>query len=217
MPDPGQRNDKRGQALRRRLAVEAARLISESGIADYRQARRKAAARLGVSDRRMLPDDAEIELAVREHQRLFRASQPGTLRLKREAAIECMRMLDRFLPRLVADVLDGSAESHSIIRLHVFSDDPEAVPRYLLECGVPLDDGARTLMVTPDRRAVFPCWRFRAGDEPFELTVLPERLLRQPPLNPGSGRPMPSAGLAQVRALLDGSGGDPGEAPSDPC
>ncbi|PKL99224.1 MAG: hypothetical protein CVV17_09335, partial [Gammaproteobacteria bacterium HGW-Gammaproteobacteria-7] len=158
MADSEQRSDRQTRALRRQLAVEAARLISESGVADYGQARRKAAARFGVGDRRALPDDAEIASALREHQRLFRGDQPDAVRFKREAAVECMRLLDRFAPRLVADVLDGSAESHSTIRLHVFSDDPEAVPRFLLECGIPLDDGSRTLQLDRDRRDAFPCW-----------------------------------------------------------
>ena len=40
----------RATEQRRRIAVEAARLIAEDGLRDYRQAKLKAASRLGISD-----------------------------------------------------------------------------------------------------------------------------------------------------------------------
>ena len=58
----------RSHQLRRRVALEAARLISEHGIRDYRQAKLKAAQRLGLDDEQQLPRNREIEEALREHQ-----------------------------------------------------------------------------------------------------------------------------------------------------
>ncbi len=63
----------RGDETRRRIAVEAARLISEDGMRDYHAAKRKAAARLGIQVDTALPKNAEIEDALREYQRLFDA------------------------------------------------------------------------------------------------------------------------------------------------
>ncbi|MEO6690295.1 MAG: hypothetical protein ABIS07_11805, partial [Dokdonella sp.] len=60
--------------VRRRIAVEAARLISEGGLRDYGRAKTKAAAQLGIFDEAGLPKNSEIEDALREHQRLFRGA-----------------------------------------------------------------------------------------------------------------------------------------------
>ncbi len=88
--------------MRRRVAVEAARLMSESGIRDFQMAKRKAAERLGANDKSQLPNNAEIEDALREHQRLFQSDeQPQTLRRLREEAREAMKFFKDFDPRLV--------------------------------------------------------------------------------------------------------------------
>ena len=118
------------------IAQEAARLMSEHGIRDFHRAKLKAAERLGILDTQALPRNHEIEQALREHQRLFQAeSQPRLLQQRREAAVEAMRFLQAFEPRLVGAVLEGTADTHSAICLHVFSDDPEAVGLYLHEHG----------------------------------------------------------------------------------
>ena len=62
---------------RLRIAQEAARLMSEHGIRDFHHAKRKAAERLGIADTQSLPRNAEIEQALREHQRLFLANSPS--------------------------------------------------------------------------------------------------------------------------------------------
>ena len=51
--------------LRRRIAHEAARMLAEDGGMDYGFAKRKAARQLGVPDTRQLPDNREIEEALR--------------------------------------------------------------------------------------------------------------------------------------------------------
>ncbi len=56
---------------RKMLAQEAARIIVEQGIQDYRVAKKKAAERLGMTGRGSLPGNPEIEHAVSEHLRLF--------------------------------------------------------------------------------------------------------------------------------------------------
>ena len=64
---------------RYRLAREAARLMAESGVRDFHQAKLKAAERLGIHDDASLPRNREIEEALREYQRLFQGglSQGG--------------------------------------------------------------------------------------------------------------------------------------------
>ena len=198
------------QRNRLRIAQEAARLMSEHGIRDFHHAKLKAAERLGIVETQALPRNLEIEQALREHQRLFLAdSQPQLLRQRREAAVEAMRFLAPFEPRLVGAVLEGTADAHSAVCLHVFSDDPEAVGLYLREHGVPIETQVRRLRKNRDDQPEYPVLLFAADELPFDLTVLPRDALRQAPLDRTDDRPMRRAALAQVEVLL---GEDTGEA-----
>ena len=130
----------RAEDLRRALAQEAARIMAEHGIGDFLQAKRKAADRLGVNDVSVLPKNVEIEDALREHQRLFRRdSHDHMLKEQRRVALDTMRRLAEFQPRLVGSVLTGTATDYSDINLHLFADRSESVALKLIESGVPLD------------------------------------------------------------------------------
>ena len=192
------------QRNRLRVAQEAARLMSEHGIRNFHHAKLKAAERLGILDSQALPRNLEIEQALREHQRLFLGdSQPQLLRQRREAAVEAMTFLAPFEPRLVGAVLDGTADTHSAVCLHVYSDDPEAVVLYLRERGVPIETQVRRLRYGRDEQPEYPVLLFAADELPFDLTVLPRDALRRAPLDRTDDRPMRRASLAQVEMLLD--------------
>ena len=59
------------ERARQVVAQEAARLIIDHGIRDYRIAKQKAAERLGVVGRGSLPGNTEIESAVSDHLQIF--------------------------------------------------------------------------------------------------------------------------------------------------
>ncbi|MDQ6648196.1 MAG: hypothetical protein M3Y93_13400 [Pseudomonadota bacterium] len=203
-----QAND-RVQRNRLRIAQEAARLMTEHGIRDFHHAKLKAAERLGILDTQALPRNLEIEQALREHQRLFLAdSQPRLLHQRREAAIEAMRFLSAFEPRLVGAVLEGTADAHSAVCLHVFNDDADAVVLFLREQGVPVETQTRRLRTTRESQPEYPVLLFAADEVPFDLTVLPRDALRQAPLDRMDDRPMRRASLAQVELLLNGDSND---------
>jgi hypothetical protein len=196
----------RSAETRRRIAVEAARLISEGGLRDYRQAKLKAAARLGVRDEADLPRNDEIEDALREHQRLFHANDhEATLRRLRTTAREAMRFLRAHEPRLVGAVLDGSADEHSAVCLHLYTDQPRDVLGLLMEQGIPFEEHTRRMRIDRDTTRDVPALAFGADGTPIDLTLLPYDLLRQAPLDRISGRPMQRATLAAVDALLSGA------------
>ena len=99
----------RGDALRRTLAVEAARLMAEHGIEDYGLAKRKAAERYGTFEGTVLPSNAEVEAALQEHLRLFERDTHGdTLAVLRHAAVGAMELLAEFaaLDRVLPPGLD---------------------------------------------------------------------------------------------------------------
>ncbi len=193
----------RTRERRQRLAIEAARLMVEGGIRDFHQAKLKAAARLGEHDDSALPRNSEIEEALREYQRLFQAdSQPQLVHVRREAALRAMSYLARFDPRLVGSVLEGTADAHSAVCLHLFDDDADAVPRFLDESGIPYEQRERQLRLDRERSAEFPVYLFAADNLPFDLTVLPRDALRQAPLDRIGGCPMRRASLVALQALI---------------
>ena len=188
---------------RRRVALEAARLISEHGLRDYHRAKLRAAERLGIRDDQALPRNDEIEQALREHQRLFQAgSQPEALLTRRLAAREAMRFLQRFEPRLVGPVLDGTADRHSAVCLHVFSDTPGAVEHFLAERGIRCELRERQLRIGHGRVCTVEVLLFLADGIAFDLTVLPLDGLRQAPPDRIGQRAMRRASLSALELML---------------
>jgi len=198
-----QHAETRTRERRHRLAHEAARLMAEGGMRDYHQAKLKAAARLGIHDDASLPRNREIEEALREYQRLFLGDAHATgLRLRREAALRALAFFERFDPRLVGPVLDGTADAHTPVHLHLYADDADAVPRFLDETGIPVEARSRHVRLDRVREGDFPVWIFSAEELTFDLLVLPEDALRQAPLSGIDERPMKRASAAQLRELL---------------
>jgi hypothetical protein len=198
-----QHAETRTRERRRRLAHEAARLMAEGGIRDFHQAKLKAAARLGIHDDASLPRNREIEDALREYQRIFLGeSQSRSLRRQREAAVRALQFLAAFEPRLVGPVLEGTADAASPVMLHAYTDDAEAVARFLDEHRIPAESRVRQLRLDRERRADLPAWLFSAEDLAFDLTVLPLQALRQAPLSAVDERPMRRASLAQLQRIL---------------
>lgn len=192
----------RTRERRLRLAHEAARLMAEGGIRDYHQAKLKAADRLGIHDDASLPRNREIEEALREYQRLFQRGNAEPLRRRREAALRALEFFAAFEPRLVGPVLEGTADAHSPVLLHLYSDDPEAVPMFLEEQRIPAQPRSRRVRLDRERSEDAPVWLFSAEELSFDLTVLPRDVLRQAPLSPIDDKPMRRASAAQVRQLL---------------
>ncbi|MGO3127726.1 MAG: hypothetical protein ACTIJY_06615 [Luteimonas sp.] len=198
-----QHADTRTRERRHRVAHEAARMMAEGGIRDFHQAKRKAASRLGIHDDASLPRNREIEDALREHQRLFASGrQADALRTRREAAMHALDFFERFAPRLVGPVLDGTADAHSPVMLLLHTDDAGAVARFLDDHDIPAESRMRRLRLDRHRSGDFDVWVFSAGDLGFDLTVVPETVLRQAPLSAVDEQPMRRASRAQLECLI---------------
>ena len=194
----------RGDDARRLIAIEAARIITELGVRDYHEAKRRAAERLGVDDDRDLPKNTEIEAALKEYQRLFGGeAHVAHLAHLRRNALEAMRFFERFEPRLVGAVLEGTADEFSAVCLHLHDDDPDALALFLDEHGIPYEQIERHLRWSRDDEADVDAYRFDAGDVTVDLTLLPFDALRQAPLDRVDGKPMRRANVAAVRQLVD--------------
>jgi hypothetical protein len=197
------RSNPRAEHLRRALAQEAARIMAEQGIDDYRLAKRKAAERLGATDIAVLPKNTEIEAALADHQRLFEShTHSSTLRDLRRTALQAMRLLKRFDPRLVGPVLSGTASAHSEVNLHLFAEGAESVAIHLLDNGIPHRIAERRLRYEPDRLVSYPVVRFVAGNRDIDAVVFPVNGIRQSPASPVDGRPMRRADTQELESLL---------------
>lgn len=201
----GKRNGN-GDRARQTLAQEAARLIVDHGIRDYRMAKAKAAERLGINGRGVLPGNAEIESAVRNHLLLFGGeSHLSHLRLLRESALAAMDLLQAFSPRLVGPVLQGTADHNSAVNLHVFSDSPEAVAVELRARGYGCRPYERRLKIgrsKGSRPENFVGYEFRLEHAAVQATIFPADGIRQAPMSPVDGRPMKRADRKAVEDLL---------------
>ncbi len=202
MPKKQTNGDDRARLM---LAQEAARIMVEHGVRDFRTAKQKAAERLGMSSRGSLPRNGEVELAVSEHLQLFGGgSHANYLDEMRRSALAAMELLDTFTPRLVGPVLNGTADENSAVNLHVFSDSPEAVAMRLDELGISHRSYERRLKhhrgrgATPD---TYPGYRFDHGDVVVEATVFPIDGIRQAPISPIDAKPMKRANRKAVRKL----------------
>jgi hypothetical protein len=140
---------------------------------------------------------------LREYQRLFIGDAQATgLRVRREAALRALEFFAPFEPRLVGPVLDGTADANAPVALQLYTDDADAVPRFLDERDIPAEARSRRLRLDLQRQYEAPLWLFSAEDLTFDLTVLPLDVLRQAPLSGVDEKPMKRASLAQLGALL---------------
>lgn len=130
------------ERLRAEIAAAAARLIAESGL-DYASARRKAVRDVSGSGRianDALPDDAQIEDALREYQRLFlSATQPARLAFLRRVALDVMDLLPQHALYLVGAAANGTAGEHSELFLQCYVESSKDLHIDLLNAGIDAD------------------------------------------------------------------------------
>ncbi len=199
---PRRRNSESERA-RQVLAQEAARIIVDHGIRDYRIAKQKAAERLGVGTRGFLPGNAEVESAVAEYLLLFGGeSHTDLLRLMRTAALSAMELLAEFSPRLVGPVLAGTADENSAVNLHLFTDSPEMVAMEIGDMGIAFRPYERRLKSRRGQVEMYPGFEFSHRNERIQATVFPVDGIRQAPISPIDGKPMRRVDSEAVQVLL---------------
>jgi hypothetical protein len=107
--------------------------MAEEGIADYGQAKRKAARSLGLGDGTALPGNEEVEVELRAYQSLYQDEEvQERLQMMRRTALEVMEVMAEFRPYLTGAVLDGTAGRYAAIELDLFADSTKDVEIFLL-------------------------------------------------------------------------------------
>ncbi len=190
--------------MRLRLAQEAAQILLQSGNRDYYAAKHKAAVHLGAADTRNMPSNTEIESALQEYQRIFRADvQPVELQRLRKAALHAMHFFKDFKPRLVGSVLRGTADKHSVVTLHIVASTVEDIDLFLLHHNIPFEIGEKRVRFQVEQIQSMPVYRFVADEAAIELVIFPADGPRQPPLSPLDSKPMQRADIRTLEKLLE--------------
>jgi hypothetical protein len=186
---------------REHLAYLAARIMAEDGTQDYSAAKRKAARQAGAPSTQQLPDNREIDAALRSWQALYqRDTREPVLRELREAALAAMRLLEPFNPWLTGSVLSGTAGAHSDINLQLFTDDGKALELFLLNRRWDYQVGDRKMRIG-NRAVDATVISFVMQGIPVNATLLPLDLQRITQKT-SDGRAVERASMIQVETLL---------------
>ena len=119
--------------LKSEIAATAAALVVEEGL-EYGPAKRRALKQLALPARTALPDNDQMEEAVREYIDLFCAdTQPAELAALRQLALVWMQRMADFRPHLAGAVWHGTATRLSDIYVQLFCDDPKSAEIALIE------------------------------------------------------------------------------------
>lgn len=192
-----------GEQKRIRIAIEAARIMVEEGVRDFQMAKRKAIARLSIAEERDLPANSEIEAAVAARLQLFHGDTVAhDARRLRRIAIDAMKFLAPFEPRVVGPVLTGAVTPTSDVQLHLCADTPEEIALFLRERGIPFQQGGRRVRYGGERYKDVSTYSFVADGVTVELSVFDPRSVREPPLSPVDGRPIQRGNMREVEMLL---------------
>ena len=197
------RSNKKPNQTRRKIAAEAARIMATQAQYNFRIAKQKAAERLGISTRVALPSNVEVEAALRAYQGFYGGKQHlRNIQKMRVIALRVMRSLESFCPRLVGPVLEGTADKHARVSLHVFNDSPDAVAMHLMEHGLSFHAAQRKIRWHDGSYRHIPLLVTDAEGVTVELALFSHVDLRQAPPSPVDGRPQKRAPLAEVECLL---------------
>lgn len=192
--------------IRRLIAQEAARLMYEEGVREYRDAKRKAGRRFGaekaLSRGSHLPANAEIHAELQRLLGLYEEKVlPQRLLHLRLLALRLMELLEPFRPHLVGSVLSGAVTERSDIDLHLFAESSEEVEDYLELQAIPFEQE----VVTIRHGGEFVDYSHLYFDEEgvvVECTVYPLADLHRIPKSSITGKAMERATTKQLRHLI---------------
>lgn len=181
----------------------------EEEVSQYFVAKRMAAKRLfgrmGGKHMRFrpadLPSNGEIQEALLRLADLTEGDgRMDRLDEMRRLALEVMRALEPFEPRLIGSVATGHIRRGSDVDIQLFADDPDAPEAHLRAIGwaYERDD---VLIRRPSGWCEYQHLRL-ALEHPIELTVYDRRELRVRPRSSTDGQPIERLSIRAVEALL---------------
>ena len=192
-------------SLQARIAQAAAAMAVDAGL-EWGAAKRRAVKQLGLPARTALPDNDQVEEAVREYIALYCAdTQPAELLALRELAAQWMRRLAEFRPHLSGAVWHGTATRLSDIYIQLFCDDSKSAEIALIDHNI--DYEVRTVSgfngVTVDALSLRSVCRPLQEEVGVHLMIHDHDDLRGALRADTRGRP-PRGDLAALERLLEG-------------
>lgn len=185
------------------ITQDAARLICEELLFDYHSAKLKAAQRLGYGSKVALPDNARVQQAVIEYQQLFGgAAYREHLQCLRRVALQAMKLLAPFQPRLVGGAVSGAVHAAHRVQLHAFCEKPEAIEIFLLDCGIRGEQHDRDYRYSRHEIVTVPLTCFDTDEAGVDVAGFGLDEQRRAPLNPADGAPYRRLDTGAVQALL---------------
>ena len=192
--------------IRQLIAQEAARIMYEEGVHEYRDAKRKAARQFGsekaLSLGSHLPSNAEIHAEV---QRLIRIHEndilPERLLRMRLLALKQMETLEPFRPYLVGSVLSGAVTERSDIDLHLFAESCEQVEEYLDAKEIPFEQEVVTIRHGGEFFE-YPHIYLEDNGVVIECTVYPTGDIHRIPKSSITGRAMERADIRKLTKII---------------
>ncbi|MCX7209575.1 MAG: hypothetical protein NTZ99_04175 [Burkholderiales bacterium] len=182
--------------------MAAARMIAEDGT-DYATAKRKAAKLILGNNKTpgdVMPDNAQVEAEVREYQALFMGDeQPARLKALRLLALELMQTFERFHPRLVGAVVNGTAGEHTDIHIQLFPESSKDVAVFLLNADIDYVVGETAH--TKQRGEFVETYSFMWKNEGVHLTIYEPDDVRSASKT-GNGHAQEYLNLRMLKALL---------------
>jgi hypothetical protein len=195
-----------GDRIRELIASEAARLMYEEGVREYRDAKRKAAKPFGaeksLSLGSHLPSNAEIhaELArlieSRDEEKL-----PERLLELRLTALRYLELFEEFSPYLVGSVLSGAVTEQSDIDIHLFSASVEAVEEFLARQGIGFETDTVTVRKGGTVNDYTHIYLDAEGTE-VECSVYPVEQRHNRSISSITGKPMERASGKQLKKII---------------
>jgi predicted nucleotidyltransferase len=192
--------------LRQLIAQEAARLMYEEQIREYRTAKRKAARRFGpeqsLSLGNHLPSNAEIRQELMRlldlHEEQLRPERLLQLRL---LALKYLELMAPFRPYLVGSVLSGCVTERSDIDIHLFAESPEDVAGFLGAEGIPFEE---KLVTVRQGGKYLDYIHFYLEDQGIEIecSIYTPKERHRVPRSSITGQPMERADAKKLRRLI---------------
>jgi hypothetical protein len=177
--------------------------MAEDGVKDFASAKLKAARQSGLGEANVLPDNREIEEALRDYQGLYQSeNQPAELRHLREVAVKVMREFADFRPVLVGTVLTGSANKFSDVTLQLFADDAKALVLFLVNRRYRFEQAEKRVRIGDDWIDV-PQFLLEVDGAQVTLSVYSQDDEVRVPRGRSDGELPQRARLADVEALLN--------------
>ncbi|WP_146203411.1 nucleotidyltransferase [Leucothrix pacifica] len=192
---------KKQQQIRMLLIREAARLMVEENVTQYLDAKKLAAKRLFRKPLKNLLSNKEVADAVYQMTHLLNAEAlDQQLHEMRQIAINVMRELSDFSPRLIGSVSTGRIRESSDIDIHVFVDHIESLLIFLDHLGWRYE----TSLVSIQQNGVLNDYQhvYLWLDYPIELSVYPTLEIRKATRSSVDRKPIKRLSLSKVEALL---------------